>query len=386
MLPRILTVITCSLSLCACAHAAQDEVAITDQMPTAAAPRAPLGSAFQEHCRALHAAPIRTIGDLRSSYENLTDRYIEFKGKVEGVIISSGRRTCILEMDGSTVTLSIPDKLIDSSALAPGSAPDILATGDPVTTANEPPLLIVDATIRGGIVDAPPAETQTATVVSFGGNNANSSNNPMVVPPTGTVILPQEGSTQISPSSLPGYTPPRQYQPAPPTAGVAIDPSATIEQQKPLYVAMVRRFNPRLGVGQLDEIATALLRAGYENDMDPRFLASIISVESDFDINCHSSSGAMGLGQLMPFNVPEAGITDPWNPTQNILGTARLLRRHLNDYRDRPNGTLLAVAAYNAGPGAVRRAGYQVPDGAQVQHYVWKVYYRYRELAPDMFR
>jgi soluble lytic murein transglycosylase-like protein len=93
----------------------------------------------------------------------------------------------------------------------------------------------------------------------------------------------------------------------------------------------------------------------------------------------------MGLGQLMPFNLKEAGVTDPWNPTQNIFGTAKLLRGHLDDYKNRSNGTLLAVAAYNAGPGAVRRAGFQVPDGAQVRRYVWKVYYRYKALAPDMF-
>ncbi len=97
----------------------------------------------------------------------------------------------------------------------------------------------------------------------------------------------------------------------------------------------------------------------------------------------------MGLGQLMPFNIPEAGLrnkSDAWNPTLNVLGTARLLRGHLNDYKDRADGPLLAVAAYNAGPGAVRRAGYRVPPGAQVQRYVWKVYYRYKAFAPDMFK
>ena len=91
----------------------------------------------------------------------------------------------------------------------------------------------------------------------------------------------------------------------------------------------------------------------------------------------------------MPFNIPEAGLkykSDAWDPTKNIFGTARLLRGHLNDFSDRPDGTLLAVAAYNAGPNAVKRAGYKVPSGAQVQRYVWKVYYRYKEFAPELFR
>lgn len=89
---------------------------------------------------------------------------------------------------------------------------------------------------------------------------------------------------------------------------------------------------------------------------------------------------------MMPFNLKEAGVTDPWNPTQNVMGTAQLLRNLLDKYKKRSNGTLLAVAAYNAGQGAVRRAGYKVPKGAQVQRYVWKVYNRYKAFAPDMFK
>ena len=133
--------------------------------------------------------------------------------------------------------------------------------------------------------------------------------------------------------------------------------------------------------------ASALISAGYQFKIDPRFLAAIIAVESDFDIYCRSSSGAMGLGQLMPFNVTDLRLSDPWNPTQNIFGTAKLLRGHLDDFsRFGVRGPLLAVAAYNAGPNAVKRAGNNVPNGSQVQRYVWKVYYRYKEFAPDMFR
>lgn len=169
----------------------------------------------------------------------------------------------------------------------------------------------------------------------------------------------------------------------PPVASYEVD--TIVDQQRASYAAIVRKHNKRLRPAVVNEIAEAVLRAGYKYSMDPRFLAAIIAVESDFDVNCLSSSGAMGLGQLMPFNLKEAGVRDPWNPTQNIFGTAKLLRGHLNDFKSRPNGTLLAVAAYNAGPNAVKRAGYKVPNGAQVQRYVWKVYYRYKAFAPDMF-
>jgi soluble lytic murein transglycosylase-like protein len=170
-----------------------------------------------------------------------------------------------------------------------------------------------------------------------------------------------------------------------PQAPDPADPDTVVSSQKAAYAQMIQSTNKKLKPAQVNEIAEAILRAGLKYQMDPRFLAAVIGVESDYDVACLSNSGAMGLGQLMPFNLKEAGVTDPWNPTQNIFGTAKLLRGHLDDYKNRSNGTLLAVAAYNAGPGAVRRAGFQVPDGAQVRRYVWKVYYRYKALAPDMF-
>lgn len=163
-----------------------------------------------------------------------------------------------------------------------------------------------------------------------------------------------------------------------------------IESQLPAYRNLVRRFNKKLSEALVEEIARGLLTAAYSQNMDPRFLAAIVAVESDFNPRCLSSSGAMGLGQVMPFNFPEVGMdkADGWNPTKNLLATAMLLRGHLDDFKSHPNGTLLAVAAYNAGPNAVKRAGYKVPSGknsAQVQRYVWKVYYRYKEFAPELF-
>lgn len=89
----------------------------------------------------------------------------------------------------------------------------------------------------------------------------------------------------------------------------------------------------------------------------------------------------------MPFNSRSMGMTDPYNPTQSIYGMAKILRGHLDTFgKFGSRGPLLAVAAYNAGPNAVKRAGNNVPGGAQVQRYVWKVYYRYKEFAPDMFK
>jgi soluble lytic murein transglycosylase-like protein len=155
--------------------------------------------------------------------------------------------------------------------------------------------------------------------------------------------------------------------------------------QSRIYDALARSFNPKLPPAQSAEIGAAIVAASRANGLDPRFLSSIIAVESGFNPYSVSSSGAMGLGQIMPFNLRGLGITNAWSPTQNIHGSAKMLRKSLNEYKGRADATLLAVAAYNAGGGAVRRAGYKVPNGSQVQRYVWKVYNQYKAFAPELF-
>lgn len=107
---------------------------------------------------------------------------------------------------------------------------------------------------------------------------------------------------------------------------------------------------------------------------------AVISVESDFDPRVVSSAGAMGLMQLMPATAKAMGVTDPFDPRQNIFGGVRYLRVLANMF----NGDLLlTLAAYHAGPKAVIR--YRgLPPYATTQKYVQMVltrYYHYRRLA-----
>jgi soluble lytic murein transglycosylase-like protein len=114
-----------------------------------------------------------------------------------------------------------------------------------------------------------------------------------------------------------------------------------------------------------EEISAAAAR----NGVDPALLTGLIRAESGFDPNATSPAGAQGLTQLMPGTAASLGVTNPLDPVQAIEGGARYLRQQL----DRFGGDASkALAAYNAGPGAVERFG-GVPPYAETQAYVRKV-------------
>jgi soluble lytic murein transglycosylase-like protein len=95
----------------------------------------------------------------------------------------------------------------------------------------------------------------------------------------------------------------------------------------------------------------------------------------------------MGLTQLMPETCHDYGITDPYDIRQNILGGAREFSEDLGRYRDRDVNTqvTLALAAYNAGPGAVKRAG-GVPQNGETPPYIRHVLATYSELVAKGYR
>jgi soluble lytic murein transglycosylase-like protein len=118
--------------------------------------------------------------------------------------------------------------------------------------------------------------------------------------------------------------------------------------------------------------ASLFASAGVAHGVDPALLAAVAQVESGMNPEAVSPAGAQGLMQLMPGTAAGLGVTDPFDPAQAIDGAARLLRSHL----DRFGSIELALAAYNAGAGAVSRHG-GIPPYPETQAYVRRVLDRY---------
>lgn len=115
--------------------------------------------------------------------------------------------------------------------------------------------------------------------------------------------------------------------------------------------------------GFIDEQAAA-------HGVRPELIRGVIQAESNFNPRALSPKGAMGLMQLMPATAADLGVRDPFNAVENIRGGIKYLRQLLNRY-DRNEA--LALAAYNAGPGAVDRHGMQVPPYQETRQYVKRI-------------
>lgn len=117
--------------------------------------------------------------------------------------------------------------------------------------------------------------------------------------------------------------------------------------------------------------------AARRNRLDPALLDAVIRQESGFRADVVSGAGAVGLMQLMPGTARELGVSDPFDPAQNVEGGAKYLRSLLDRYDGRLD---LALAAYNAGPGAVDHFG-GVPPYRETREYVSSIMAGYRSAV-----
>ena len=136
-------------------------------------------------------------------------------------------------------------------------------------------------------------------------------------------------------------------------------PTATsgIRTTRPVAPSRAQRFEPLIA-----EYAAV-------HDVRPDLVRAVIQAESAFNPAATSHKGAMGLMQLMPATAAELGVDDPYDPAQNIRGGVTYLRQLLDQFDGNEE---LALAAYNAGPGAVTRYG-AVPPYRETRDYIKRI-------------
>ncbi len=131
-----------------------------------------------------------------------------------------------------------------------------------------------------------------------------------------------------------------------------------------------------VGIQSEYDIDDVIDHASSKYGVDPDLARAVIRAESDFDPNCTSPKGAMGLMQLMPETAEELGVKNPYNPVENIMAGTRYLKGLLDRYEGK---VALALAAYNWGMGNVERHPDRLPKETQV--YIARVNQYYREAT-----
>jgi len=122
------------------------------------------------------------------------------------------------------------------------------------------------------------------------------------------------------------------------------------------YANVLRVMNPHLPDWQRRKYAASVLANAERTRVDPRFIMAIVTVESSWQSNAVSHSGARGLGQLMPTTAARLAV-NARDAAENLRGTASYLRSLLDRFRGQQNWFEKAIAGYNAGPNAVKRYG-----------------------------
>ena len=145
------------------------------------------------------------------------------------------------------------------------------------------------------------------------------------------------------------------------------------KKQTPVKMSRQTQASSELGKTrdrEQQKIEKSISKAARKYDLPVELIKGVIKAESNFNINALSPAGAQGLMQLMPGTAEELGVNNPFDIEQNIDGGARYLRKMLNSFG---GNVKVALAAYNAGPGAVKKYGGQIPPYQETQQYINRV-------------
>ncbi|GBR74436.1 peptidoglycan lyase [Candidatus Termititenax aidoneus] len=178
--------------------------------------------------------------------------------------------------------------------------------------------------------------------------------------PDTTSSLPEQPVTPPSAAAAQPVVPPAANQSAPDYSSFAYQFVGYDRMD-----ALIRKYNANLSQTEVDKIKMSINLYSREKNLDPRLVLALMARESRFDPLAVSSSGAVGLGQIMPINYGELGISNPNDIDQNVRGTIYYFRQKLDEWAGNSRQLELGLASYLRGTGDVRRANEQLDAHAQ---------------------
>ena len=155
-------------------------------------------------------------------------------------------------------------------------------------------------------------------------------------------------------------------------------PTVIAKPTESVYAAIMQSLNPKLPLEKARAYARSVMADAWRTHLDPRFIMSIVTVESNWRANAVSRVGARGLGQLMPGTAALLGV-NAWSASDNLRGTSTYLKALMDHFAGKPNAVKLAIAGYNAGPKAVERF-HGIPPYSETRNYVGRVLHVWNQL------
>lgn len=144
--------------------------------------------------------------------------------------------------------------------------------------------------------------------------------------------------------------------------------------------SFVKESNSNLDTATVDWMAKSIIYYASMHNVQPLLLTALIRQESNFNLYAQSGAGAYGLAQIMPETASSLGINN-YNPVENIEGGARYLATQMSNFETQGEySTAYALAAYNAGPGAIKKYG-GIPPYSETLNYIERVFVFYKELV-----